>query len=319
VNRRSFVAASGATAATAAWPDALQAAAMPIIDTHIHLFDTTRKEGVPWPEKTNKTLFQPAMPDRYRKITGPLGVVGAIKVEASPWVSDNQWVLDVAAKDKIIVGVIGNLEPGKPEFAKQLEGLHKNPLYLGIRYGNLWGRNLADELDKPEFRAGIKLLEQANLTLDSANPTPSLIHALLRLSDIAPKLRIVIDHLPQMPTPTDAAVLKSYQGHLQEFAKRPQVFVKLSEVFRKVNGDIPRDIGAYRATLDSLYGVFGEDRVLYGSDWPNSDNWLPYPEVLGLVQKYFQSKTPAQAEKYFWKNSVKAYRWVKRDATQPGA
>ena len=33
----------------------------------------------------------------------PLGSVGAIKVEASPWVEDNLWVLEVAQKDPIIV------------------------------------------------------------------------------------------------------------------------------------------------------------------------------------------------------------------------
>ena len=46
----------------------------------------------------------------------PLGSVGAIKVEASPWVEDNLWVLEVSQRDTIIVGVIGNLEPDKPEF-----------------------------------------------------------------------------------------------------------------------------------------------------------------------------------------------------------
>ena len=33
----------------------------------------------------------------------------------------------------------------------------------------------------------------------------------------------------------------------------------------------------------------------------------------------FAGKGRAAAEKYFWKNSVQAYRWVKRDASQPAA
>ena len=66
-----------------------------------------------------------------------------------------------------------------------------------------------------------------------------------------------------------------------------------------------------------LYGIFGEDRVLYGSDWPNSDQWAPYPKVLGLVRGYFDGKSRAAQEKYFWKNSVAAYRWVKRESGQP--
>ena len=51
-----------------------QAAAIPIIDTHIHLFDPTRPQGVPWPDKDNAVLYQRALPERYRKIAAPLGV-----------------------------------------------------------------------------------------------------------------------------------------------------------------------------------------------------------------------------------------------------
>jgi predicted TIM-barrel fold metal-dependent hydrolase len=69
--------------------------------------------------------------------------------------------------------------------------------------------------------------------------------------------------------------------------------------------------------LDQLYEIFGPERVLYGSDWPNSDQWGTYTQVLDIVRQYFAGKGTAVAEKYFWKNSVAAYRWVKRDATQP--
>jgi predicted TIM-barrel fold metal-dependent hydrolase len=309
VNRRSFLATTTGAALSA---QQAHAAPIPIIDCHIHLFDTERKEGVPWPDKKNAVLYKPAMPDRYRSLAAALGVVGAIKVEASPWLEDNQWVLDVAAKDTIIVGIVGNLEPGKPEFARQLERFGKNSLFRGIRCGNLWGRDLAKEVNRPEFIADVKLLSRAGLTLDSANPNPSLLEAIIRLSDKVPDLRIVVDHLPQMPAPFEPAMQR-------EFRQRSQIYVKLSEVFRRVDDKIPTDLSFYSEKLDEIYGVFGEDRVLYGSDWPNSDNWKPYGDVLRLVQDYFRTKSSAAAEKYFWRNSVKAYKWVKRNASQPSA
>jgi predicted TIM-barrel fold metal-dependent hydrolase len=295
------------------------AAQIPIIDCHIHLFDTTRPQGVPWPDKNNPVLYKPALPDRYRAIATPLGITGAIEVEASPWLEDNQWVLDIAAKDPIIVGTVGNLEPGKPDFAKQLERFHRNRLFRGIRYGNLWDRNLGAEIQRPEFLADIKLLSRAGLTLDSANPTPDLIADVVRLTDKVPDLRVVIDHLPQMQVPAEPATRKTYQSHLHEIGKRPQIYVKISEVFRRVDGQVATDLKVYHSTLDEIFGVFGEDRVIFGSDWPNSDSWKPYPDVLRLVQEYFATKGPAAAEKYFWKNSVKAYRWIKRDRSQPAA
>src|SRR5215471_2877583 len=155
MERRTFLELAGGAALGGS---TAQAAAIPIIDTHIHLFDPGRPQGVPWPPKDNAVLYKAALPDRYRKIAAPLGIVGAIEVEASPWLEDNQWVLDVAARDTIVVGTVGNLEPGKPEFRKHLDRLHRNPLFRGIRYGNLWNRDLSAELAKPAFVADLKLL-----------------------------------------------------------------------------------------------------------------------------------------------------------------
>ncbi|MBC8164251.1 MAG: amidohydrolase family protein, partial [Bryobacteraceae bacterium] len=84
-------------------------------------------------------------------------------------------------------------------------------------------------------------------------------------------------------------------------------------------GQVPRDLSVYRANLDEIFGVFGEDRVLYGSDWPNSDNWRPYDDIFNVAKEYISAKGQKVAEKYFWRNSIKAYRWVKRDPSQPSA
>jgi predicted TIM-barrel fold metal-dependent hydrolase len=303
---------------------AAQTPPIPVIDTHIHLFDISRPQGVPWPPKNDAVLYKTALPDRYRKLALQHGIVGAIEVEASPWLEDNQWVLDIAAKDKIIVGTVGDVEPGTPEFRKNIERFHRNPLYRGIRYGNLWDRgggrqdDLSKAIGKREFVEDLKFLASAGLGLDSANPDPTLIKALLRTSDAVPNLRIVIDHLPKLEVPTDAAARKAYQADLHELGKRPQVFVKISSVLRRVNGRVPEDLGFYRATLDELWGIFGDDRVIYGSDWPNSDTWAEYSHVFRIVHEYVSAKPRAVQEKYFWRNSRAAYSWVKREANQPG-
>ncbi len=313
----------GAAAATAATPRVLSRAfaadqdSIPIIDTHIHLFDPTRPQGVPWPEPSNKILYQPALPARYRRIAVPLGICGAIEVEASPWLEDNQWVLDVAETDTLIVGTVGDLELGTPEFPRQLERFHRNPLFRGIRYGNLWKRDLGAGLAQPAFVADLKRLAAAGLVLDTANPTPKLLADVVRTGDLVPELRIVIDHLPSLDWPSGLEAAASDEA-LREIAQRPQVYVKISEVLhRSKNGTVTRGLAAHRERLDRIFAVFGPDRVLYGSDWPNSDPYGSYAEVLELVQGYFLAKGRAVAEKYFWKNSVAAYRWVRRAPNQP--
>jgi L-fuconolactonase len=318
MNRRDFLALAASASAvlpSLRWQDDTT---IPIIDTHIHLFDTTRSQGVPWPTPKDGVLYQPALPDRYRRIAVPLGIVGAIVVEASPWLEDNQWVLDVAARDIIIVGTVGNLEPGKPDFRQQLERFQRNSLFRGIRYGNLWDSDLSRQLSNPKVVSDLKFLAQTGLVLDTANPNPALLAAIVRVTDQVPELRVIIDHLPQMTTPVEAGVRKVYEANLQELGKRPQVYVKISEVLRRVDGKIPQALSFYHGRLDELFDIFGEDRLLYGSDWPNSDQWLPFEAGLNLVSEYFSAKGRTVAEKYFWRNSSAAYHWLKRDPSQPG-
>ncbi len=290
---------------------------IPIIDTHIHLFDPRRPQGIPWPPKTAK-FYKPTLPADYRALTKSLGIVGAIEVECSPWLEDNQWVLDVSAKETIMVGMIGNLEPGKPDFPKQLERFSKNPLFRGIRCGYLWDRNIRTDLQSQAFVDGLRRLGAGGYTLDSANPTVALLEDLIHVGDKAPNLKIVIDHLPKIVVPADPKGRAAYDAAIKILSARPNVYVKISAVLNKIGDRIPYELSPYKAKIDSLYDAFGPDRLLYGSDWPNSEPLGNYAQVLSVVREYFTAKGPEVAEKYFWKNSVTAYGWKRREKAQPG-
>lgn len=293
------------------------AANFPIIDAHIHLFDPTRPGGVPWPDQSDTALFQPALPPRYKTLAMPLGVVGAIAVECSPLVEDNDWLLRAAASDPIIVGVIGNLDPATSGFPRQLERFGANPLFRGIRYGNLWGRSLGAQLSNPEFIANLKRLPASGLLLESANPNPVLIAEILKLTDRIPELRIVIDHLPQALPPAEPAARKAYEQNLRSLSQRGNVFVKGSEVLRQVDGKVPTDVDTYKPWLDEIWELFGEDRLLFGSDWPNSDHLSTYQGTYDIIRQYVIRKGPGAPETFFWKNSTVVYRWRQRSAMQP--
>ena len=303
---------SALTATTATVVDTQPA--MPVIDTHIHLYDPLRPQGVPWPDPDNKVLYQTSLPARYRPIAEPLGIVGAIEIECSSWLEDNQWVLDVAAKEDIMVGTVGHLVPGAPGFRASLDRFRQNPLFRGIRYG--LGRQGGQEFERPEFVADLQVLAEADLVLDTADPSLALLQDVVRASDQVPHLRVVIDHLPQMSPPTEPGAQAAYAACMKVFRERPQIYVKVSEVLRRVKGGIPTDPAFYRPRLDEILEVFGSDRVLYGSDWPNGDQWLPVPVGFKVVQDYFLNRGQLAAEKYFWRNSVACYKWVRRTAVQ---
>jgi len=220
-----------------------------------------------------------------------------------------------------MVGTVGNLRPEAPEFGAYLERYAKNPLYRGIRYGNLWRYDLPGQVDNPVFIDGLKLLAQHDLVLETANQNVALLEAAVRVNDKAPDLRIVMDHLPAFdPTPETQA---AYDTVLKELSQRSNIWVKVSEIVHPVRQPagapplIVPGLAAHRDRLDAIMGTFGEDRVVFGSDWPNAVGVSEVPDTVALVREYFSSRSRAAAEKYFWKNSVAAYKWIRRSPEQP--
>lgn len=304
LKRRSFLAAAGA-AATATMAGA-EGSSIPIIDTHFHLYDPTRPQGVPYPKTPNP---KPFLPRDFRESAIPLGIVGGIKVEASPWVEDNLWVLMIIQDEPMIVGMVGNLDPTKPEFREYLERYHRNKLFLGIRYGNIWeGHNLVTAVDRPEFIENMKAFAQTGLTFEVANPRLDLIEATVRLTDKVPELRVVLGHLQALPLPTDPDVFRSYANNLKELKKR-NAYVKISGLAgSRANSTAGYDPAVYTPTLDLFWDIFGEDLLVYAGR---------NKAALDILRSYFLAKGQPAAEKFLWKNSVPAFRWIRRDPKQP--
>ena len=301
-SRRAFLAA----AAAATSGIAADSEPIPIIDTHFHLYDPTRPQGVPFPKTPNPAPF---LPRDFRETATPLGIVGGIEVEASPWVEDNLWVLMMIENEPMIVGTVGDLDPLKPEFREYLERYHRNKLFLGIRYGNIWdGHNLVTAVDRPEFIGNMKVFAQTGLTLEVANPRLDLIEATLRLTDKVPQLRVVLGHLQALPLPSAPEVLKNYSNQLKELRQR-NAYVKISGLPRfRPDAQPPSDPAVYKPALDFFWDIFGEDLVVYAGR---------NKQALEILRSYVMAKGRPAAEKFFWKNSVPAFKWVRRDPKQP--
>src|SRR5947209_10757870 len=304
MTRREFVAGALAVPAVS-----MAADAFPIVDTHTHFYDPFRPQGVPWPPKENKLLYRAVLPDEYRRITRPLGVRATIEIEASAWLEDNQWVLDLADQNPVLIGSVGDLEPGKPGFARNLERFHKNPMFLGIRLGILWGRNLFDDISNPQYIQDLTLLAEAGLQVDAVGQgNVAIFPTLVRMTDRIPDLRVVIDHMPFDP-PQGEKQRAVYESSLRELGQRPSVYSKCSNILRRVDGRVPEEVDFYRPSLDYLWETFGQDRLIYGCNWPVSERFAPYPVVLKVVREYFTGKGATASERYFWRNSKVAYRW----------
>jgi len=322
LSRRTFLAGAAAAAAVTALDGAQAQSAsvdnIPIIDAHIHLFDGTRPLGAGYMGSPSyRAIFKASLPSMYEPQARPAGIVGAIVVESSGWIDDNLWYLETCRANPIMVGVSGSLNPAQPDFGQYVSRFHKDPLYRAIRSSRFYSADNGKVSLNPNQVANLKLLAQADLALDTANPSMNLMQANVLLADAIPDLRIIMDHLPSFD-PT-AENQQAYEAVVKEMAARPNIFVKLTEVYhpRLTDKVIVRDYEFLRARLEYLYDAFGEDRVMFGSDYPESYGITTIPDAVGLMKRFFSTKSREAAEKYFWKNSARIYKWIKRADNQP--
>jgi L-fuconolactonase len=294
---------------------AAAAPAVRAIDTHTHFYDPTRPQGVPWPGKDDKVLYRRVMPEHFKSVAAPHGVAGTVVVEASPWVEDNQWLLDLAASEPFIGGVVGNLSPGDHEkkFAGHLARFAANPLYRGIRIGHqVLKMRLADD----RFVNDVGLLAERDLELD-VNGGPDMPHDVARLAAKLPDLRIVINHAANLRIDGNAPPADWIAG-MQAAARHSRVYCKVSalvEGARPRDGKAPADLNFYRPALDAVWTAFGVDRLIYGGNWPVSERFADYATVHRIVADYFHAKGDAASESFFWRNAQAAYKWRPRTTT----
>jgi predicted TIM-barrel fold metal-dependent hydrolase len=317
--RREFIAGATAAAALASHGALAQSASVdhiPIIDAHIHLFDNTRTLGAGYMgSAAYRALSKPSLPAMYGELARPAGIVGAIVVEASPLIDDNLWYLEQCRANPIMVGVSGTLNPEHSDFGRYVTHFHRDPLFRAIRASRFFSSDNGKVSLKSDQVENLKLLAQADLALDTANPTMELMRANVLLADAIPDLRIIMDHLPSFDPDND----NDYHAVVKDMADRPNIFVKLTEVYhpRLTDGFIVKDYEFLRARLEYLFGAFGEDRVMFGTDYPNSYGVATIPEEVAIMKRFFSTKSRQMAEKYFWKNSARVYKWIKQAPDQP--
>ena len=304
--RRDFLLA-GVGGILAAGVSAREKPKLELVDTHTHFYDPTRPQGVPWPGKNDKALYRRVLPEEYKRLATPFGVVGTVVVEASPWVEDNQWLLDLAEKEPFLVGIVGRLDTAADEFEKLLRRFARAPLYRGLRIGH---SELTTGL-KGKLVDRCKLLIDHNLELD-VNGGPDMPADVARLAAALPKLRIVINHCANLRI-DGREVPRNWREGMQAAARHPNVFCKVSALVEQTGRKpAPREVEYYRPVLDRLWTLFGEDRLLFGSNWPVSNGGAPFETVVGIVRDYFTAKGERSAGKYFLSNSQTAYAWRKR-------
>lgn len=309
-SRREFLAAAvgGAVASglVSSWAEAAPAAAVPAaIDTHTHFYDPTRPQGVPWPGK-NGPLYRRVLPSDWLELAKPVGVTETVVVEASPWVEDNQWLLDVARDHPCLIGIVGRLPIGEEGCTKLIDRFAAAPKFRGVRVS---GTAVMEGLEKPGFMKDIERLAVHGLVPD-LNGGP-VLDAADRLAARLPEMRVIVEHMAGARIAGDTPDPKWVDG-LARAAARPNVWLKVSNLVESAASSAglkraPVDPGVYRPWLDAVWKAFGPDRLIYGSNWPVCEWAADYATVVGVVRPWVAAHGPAAEASFFHGAARTAY------------
>ena len=251
-SRRTFLAVAGAGAFGAA---NMQAEGEARIDAHHHLWHYTAKE-YDWIEGApalSKDFWLPQL----REVAKSAGITGFVSVQARTIAEETKFLLDIAAKEPLIKGVVGWAPLTDPNVGQAIEKYAGNKKLKGMRHV-LQGEP-DDYCLRPDFNAGVALLQKAGLRYDILIKEQQLPNA-IKFVDKHPKMTFILDHIAK-PKIKDH-VISPWRENMKELAKRQNVYCKMSGMITEADPKkwTPADLEPYiHGTLEA----FTPKRVMY--------------------------------------------------------
>jgi L-fuconolactonase len=305
-----------------------------IVDSHVHLWKLPRNAppmndfatypagSVPW------LAVDRLVPD-YNARAGAHKVDKLVLIESSVGVPpdkiirSNLWMLQTAAAESKILSVVGNLDVKQPpaSFERQVARLSANNQWVGIRIGaGIFQRELPRSFSTilPNVLTNLRLLTKRGLQIDTIG-IPGAV--LSQVGAAVPGLTIVMDHFGGKPTTFD--VEDSWKTDMLAGASYAGLNVKVSDVHKLSSqattgkaAPLTRfqpvaDPSRYTPALEFLWKTFGEDRMIFGSNWPDSDTGGLSVDSIGLQIEILESFLTGQfsggRDKIMYKNALRVY------------
>jgi L-fuconolactonase len=252
-------------------------------------------------------------------IEGPHGLAeldearGAVEVQGIVWIEvgadpgqhhdEAAWVAGLAAREPRIKAVVAHapIERGAAA-AAEIERLLEHGRLKGIR------RLLQDEPDaafclRPAFIEGVRLLARHDLSFDICVYHPQL-GAVLELVRRCPEVRFVLDHIGK-PGIGDG-LMTPWRTQIEDLAALPNVWCKLSGLITEAHTNWTRE--QLRPYIDHVIERFGFARVMFGSDWPVSEQTHRYEEWVEVVDRALRGASADERRRLFCDNAVAFYR-----------
>lgn len=245
-----------------------------VIDSAIHLW-SIGAEPFPWAAPPPANLASSATPAAFMAAAKEAGVAGALVVQPANHMYDHSYVTKALKEAPDFFRGMGLANPGLPsaEAVAALEQLHAAG-FVGVRFnaGNFEaGGGLTSEVGRALYkRAGELRMPVGVMAFKGLS---SFVSSLRTLCDEYPSTQLVVDHLGFFRQPAIGGQLGDAAANDEEawagllsLAKYPQVYVKVSALFR-TSAEAPPHLDL-QPRVRALLQAFGADRLMWGSDYP---------------------------------------------------
>ena len=270
------------------------------LDSHQHFWSYDPAQ-YPWIPPGSALHRDWLPPDLAPLLTGA-GLDGCIAVQARQTLEESRWLIELAEHHAIIQGVVGWVDLRSPKVERDLSLLVPHRKFVGVRHV------VQDEPDVnfmlgADFLRGIGKLRAHRLTYDILI-FPQHLPAALELARRFPEQPFVLDHIAK-PRIKDGT-LDPWRAQVRELAKAPNVLCKVSGMVTEADhaGWKPADFTPY---LDVVFEAFGEDRLMYGSDWPVCLFAADYAQMFALIDDYTRGLSAPARDKFFGGNAARFY------------
>lgn len=249
------------------------------IDAHQHYWKIARGD-YGWIGPELPVLYRDYGPDDLKPHLDRHRLDGTIVVQAAPTLEETEFLLELAQKDETILGVVGWLDPNDPNHLEHYERFASDPKFVGFRV-------MIQEM--PDANAALEpgFVEALRIYADMGVPVDLLVKShqlepLVRLIDLVPDLRGVIDHLAK-PRIAEGE-LEPWRSRMSELAAHPNLFCKISGLATEADHSRWKTED-FRPYIRHALEAFGPKRVLFGSDWPVCRLAAEYDQVVDIVEK----------------------------------
>lgn len=254
------------------------------IDSHQHFWQYNQTDYV-WMSDIHAVLKRDFLPSDLLPLLEASKLDGCIAVQARQLVKETDFLLDLAAKNAFIKGVVGWIPLCYTNVAEYLETYANHEKIVGFRHV------VHDEPDdqfilRKDFNNGIKALSEYNVCYDVLIFERHLPYT-ITFVDQHPNVQMVVDHIAK-PKIKHAVFDENWAKNIRLLAERENVVCKLSGLVTEVTSGTWNE-ELLKPYFDVVLEAFGSERLMFGSDWPVCLLQATHTKWVDTVQSFIAS------------------------------